>query len=306
MKLEILLEDSILRRSVILKDDKWKKKLLDALGYKEADTPIESEEDLETIYNNLDELGRDDLKARFAWYIIDTVPGLSRYKKLTTTLVKSILEDGFDDRYNLFLKYILNLGTKANKLSSSTAEAVLQLINNNRININDNLTREWLYNDSLYDGNSQDIDYKLKSLIFASDKDNLKDFGVKEDPRTFILKNIYSSDGKTIKSAKDIKAALDNFSKEELSIAYILGLNPRALGGTKKEQESNIIKKLETYIKENKPKEVSLDDFETHIKDSTENRLKLLNWMREEKALKNNENSALKSSIDYIKREIIG
>lgn len=306
MKLEILLEDSILRRSIILKDDKWKKKLLNALGYKEADTPIESEEDLENIYNNLDELGRDDLKARFIWYIIDTVPGLSRYKKLTTALVKSILEDGFDDRYNLFLKYILNLGTKANKLSSSTAEDVLQLIDNNRININDDLTKEWLYNSSLYDGNSQDIDYKLKSLIFASDKDNLRDFGVEEDPKTFILKNIYSSDGKTIKSAKDIRATLDNFSKEELSIAYILGLNPRALGGTKKEQESNIIKKLETYIKENKPKEISLDEFDKHIKDSTENRLKLLNWMREAKALKNNENSALKSSIDYIKREIIG
>ena len=59
------------------------------------------EEDLENIYNNLDELGRDDLKARFIWYIIDTVPELSRYKKLTTALVKSILEDGFDDRYNL-------------------------------------------------------------------------------------------------------------------------------------------------------------------------------------------------------------
>ena len=108
MKLEILLEDSILRKSVILKNDKWKKRLLNALGYKEADTPIESEEDLENIYNNLDELGRDDLKARFAWYIIDTVPGLSRYKKLTTALVKSVLEDGFDDRYNSFLKYIVN------------------------------------------------------------------------------------------------------------------------------------------------------------------------------------------------------
>ena len=94
---------------------------------------------------------------------IKNFPNYNKIKDASTEIQQSILKHGFDLETNKFLEYINKVRWD---LSPATADVIYQLLENGNLDSSE----EWLYSNSLYEGSPADINYKIKALVYASNK----------------------------------------------------------------------------------------------------------------------------------------
>lgn len=143
-------------------------------------------------------------KLDFIEAFIKDLPNYRYLDTATDIISQSILTHGFNTSENKFLKYLTKVKWD---LNSSTANIIYTLLENGNLR----LDFDWLYNRSLYKGNVENVNYKLKALAYASNANLQANANKKLKPELLF-------DGNKIKSITDIKRILkdiETYSKAE-------------------------------------------------------------------------------------------
>lgn len=195
---QLLLEKTFLDKFTINSNDV--KKVLKTIDSSINDNTNITEDQFIDIYNR----SNDAKKIRILKELIENSPNFNRLQPAESAIMNSLISYGFDEVDNKLITFL----EKARNipLDDIYVNTINNLINNDTINVN----TSWLYDNQVYEGNPTDIDYKIKTLAYISDKNNLKKFGVENNPDLTI-------DNIKTKSIPEIKYILSNITREDSS-----------------------------------------------------------------------------------------
>lgn len=195
-----LVENSLLDNENIL-NGKRIKSLLKTYKIDSSKIDTNSSEDILThLYNNLSS-ERD--KYNFIYDVLQANekddPRYRDASNFRDVIVKSIEDKGFDSKDNTFLHYVENLPVT---LSRKDALLVYTLFKRGVA------TPEsaWLYNKSFYNERPEDLQYKLKAILFVNDKNQLRNF---MDPHTIDTNKLVYNKDNSISTAAEMRKKLE-------------------------------------------------------------------------------------------------
>lgn len=194
--IQLLLEKTFLDKFTI--NSKDVKKVLKTVDFSINDNTNITEDQFIDIYNR----SNDAKKIHILKELIENSPNFNRLQPAESAIMNSLISYGFDEVDNKLITFL----EKARNipLDDIYVNTINNLINNNTINVN----TSWLYDNQVYKGNPTDIDYKIKTLAYISDKNNIKKFGVENNPDLTI-------DNIKTKSIPEIKYILSNITRED-------------------------------------------------------------------------------------------
>lgn len=195
---QILLEKTFLDNNTINSDAV--KKILKTIDRNVTDDTIITEDTFQELYDR----ANDAKKIHLLKELIENSPNFSRLEPAESAIMNSFISYGFDEIDNKLITFL----EKARNipLDDIYVNTINNLVNNNTINVN----TDWLYDNQVYDGSPSDIDYKIKTLAYLSDKNNLKKFGAEDNPDLSI-------DNIKTKTTKEIKQILSDITREDNS-----------------------------------------------------------------------------------------
>ena len=195
---QLLLEKTFLDKFTINSNDV--KKVLKTIDSSINDNTNITEDQFIDIYNR----SNDAKKIRILKELIENSPNFNRLQPAESAIMNSLISYGFDEVDNKLITFL----EKARNipLDDIYVNTINNLINNDTINVN----TSWLYDNQVYKGNPTDIDYKIKTLAYISDKNNLKKFDAENNPDLTI-------DNIKTKSIPEIKYILSNITREDSS-----------------------------------------------------------------------------------------
>lgn len=195
---QLLLEKTFLDNNTINSDRV--KKILKTVDRSINDDTIITEETFQELYNR----ANDAKKIRLLKELIENSPNFNRLEPAESAIMNSFISYGFDEIDNKLVTFL----EKARNipLEDTYVNTINNLVNNNTINVN----TDWLYDREVYEGKPADIDYKIKTLAYLSNKNNLKKFGAENNPDLAI-------DNIKTKTAQEIKQILSDVTREDTS-----------------------------------------------------------------------------------------
>lgn len=195
---QLLLEKTFLDKFTINSNDV--KKVLKTIDSSINDNTNITEDQFIDIYNR----SNDAKKIRILKELIENSPNFNRLQPAESAIMNSLISYGFDEVDNKLITFL----EKARNipLDDIYVNTINNLINNDTINVN----TSWLYDNQVYKGNPTDIDYKIKTLAYISDKNNIKKFDAENNPDLTI-------DNIKTKSIPEIKYILSNITREDSS-----------------------------------------------------------------------------------------
>lgn len=195
---QLLLEKTFLDNNTINSDGV--KKILKTVDRNITDNTIITEETFQELYNH----ANDAKKIRLLKELIENSPNFNRLELAESAIMNSFISYGFDEIDNKLVTFL----EKARNipLEDTYVNTINNLVNNNTINVN----TDWLYDREVYEGKPADIDYKIKTLAYLSNKNNLKKFGAENNPDLAI-------DNIKTKTAQEIKQILSDVTREDTS-----------------------------------------------------------------------------------------
>ena len=204
---QLLLEKTFLDNSTINSDSV--KKILKTVDRNITDDTVITEENFQELYKR----ANDAKKIHILKELIENSPNFKRLEPAESAIMNSFISYGFDELGNKLVTFL----EKARNipLDDKYVSTISNLVNNDTINVN----TDWLYDRQVYEGKPADIDYKIKTLAYISNKNNLKKFGAENNP-DLTIDNIKT---KTVQEIKQILSDItrEDRSKEEKPIAEI-------------------------------------------------------------------------------------
>ena len=202
---QLLLEKTFLDNNTINSDGV--KKILKTVDRNITDDTVITEERFQELYKR----ANDAKKIHILKELIENNPNFRRLEPAESAIMNSLISYGFDEIGNKLITFL----EKARNipLDDVYVSTINNLVNNDTINVN----TDWLYDRQIYEGKPSDIDYKIKTLAYLSNKNNLKKFGAENNPDLAID----SIKTKTVQEIKQILSDVtcEDRSKEEEPIA---------------------------------------------------------------------------------------
>lgn len=156
---------------------------------------------------------------------------------------QSIMDYGFDDNENKFLKYILKLKQLwfPFKLSHNIAKLIMQLMNDDSLNPTSNAT-QWLYRKDLYNDSEENTLFKIKALTYASDRNMQRDAS-----RNITAESLMDKSGNLLSADKmrNILSRIKIQSESQLTIENAIN---KLFGYVNLSNDRNV-EKLKNYLK---------------------------------------------------------
>lgn len=151
----------------------------------------------EAKYNSLSK----NQQIKFLSELIDKHPNHQNLQAGKRYYINALIRDGIDSDDNDFINYINNVTFNADP---DTVQLVYNLINNDNISI-DTLKNKnsWLYKKDLYSEGTDATNYKIKALVYASNKDLQRNAN-----RTISQQSLMTKAGKLM-SADEMKKVLN-------------------------------------------------------------------------------------------------
>lgn len=195
---QLLLEKTFLDNNTINSDGV--KKILKTVDRSVTDDTVITEENFQELY----ERANDAKKIRILKELIENNPNFKRLEPAESAIMNSLISYGFDELSNKLVTFL----EKARNipLDDIYVSTISNLVNNDTINVN----IDWLYDKQVYEGKPADIDYKIKTLAYLSNKNNLKKFGAENNPDLTI-------DNIKTKTVQEIKQILSDITREDKS-----------------------------------------------------------------------------------------
>lgn len=195
---QLLLEKTFLDNNTINSDGV--KKILKTVDRNITDNTIITEEDFQELYKR----ANDAKKIHILKELIENSPNFKRLEPAESAIMNSFISYGFDESDNKLVTFL----EKARNipLDDTYVNTINNLVNNNTVNVN----ADWLYDKQVYEGKPADIDYKIKTLAYISNKNNLKKFGAENNPDLAI-------DNIKTKTVQEIKQILSDITREDKS-----------------------------------------------------------------------------------------
>lgn len=198
---QLLLEKTFLDDKSINSDDV--KKVLKTIDRNITDDTIITEETFQELYGR----ANDAKKIHLLKELIENNPEYSmQLEPAESAIMNSLISYGFDDAENKLLVFLDRSRSKHLQLEDTYVNTINNLLNNNTISVDAN----WLYDKQVYEGKPADIDYKIKTLAYLSNKNNLKKFGAENNPDLAI-------DNIKTKTTQEIKQILSDITREDKS-----------------------------------------------------------------------------------------
>lgn len=198
---QLLLEKTFLDDKSINSDDV--KKVLKTIDRNITDDTIITEETFQELYGR----ANDAKKIHLLKELIENNPEYSmQLEPAESAIMNSLISYGFDDAENKLLVFLDRSRSKHLQLEDTYVNTINNLLNNNTISVDTN----WLYDKQVYEGKPADIDYKIKTLAYLSNKNNLKKFGAENNPDLAI-------DNIKTKTTQEIKQILSDITREDKS-----------------------------------------------------------------------------------------
>lgn len=198
---QLLLEKTFLDDKSINSDDV--KKVLKTIDRNITDDTIITEETFQELY----ERANDAKKIHLLKELIENNPEYSmQLEPAESAIMNSLISYGFDDAENKLLVFLDRSRSKHLQLEDTYVNTINNLLNNNTISVDAN----WLYDKQVYEGKPADIDYKIKTLAYLSNKNNLKKFGAENNPDLTV-------DNIKTKTVQEIKQILSDITREDNS-----------------------------------------------------------------------------------------
>lgn len=104
-----------------------------------------------------------DKKVAFVEEFFKSLPNCDNLKKAKGIFKLSLFNDGFNTLDNKFLQFMMKVDFD---ISHDCAELIKYFYDRKELNIDE----EWLYNKSLYTEDEEEIIFKIKALVYASNK----------------------------------------------------------------------------------------------------------------------------------------
>lgn len=160
------------------------------------------------VFNKVDvEHNKKDIKK----YIAE-LPNYNKVKDAELEIQQSIMKYGVDPKDNKFLDYINKVKWD---LSPATADVVYQLIDNGNLEPSE----KWLYSNSLYKGEPADINYKIKALVYASNK------SLQKNANTQVTQDMLLDATGNVKDVDEIKSILSKITVKSEEDAGTRGID---------------------------------------------------------------------------------
>lgn len=195
---QLLLEKTFLDNNTINSDGV--KKILKTVDRNITDDTVITKENFQEIYKR----ANDAKKIHILKELIENSPNFNRLEPAESAIMNSFISYGFDELGNKLVTFL----EKARNipLDDTYVNTINNLVNNDTINVN----TDWLYDKQVYEGKPADIDYKIKTLAYISNKNNLKKFGAENNPDLTI-------DNIKTKTVQEIKQILSDITREDKS-----------------------------------------------------------------------------------------
>ena len=195
---QLLLEKTFLDNNTI--NSAGVKKILKTVDRNITDDTVITEENFQELYKR----ANDAKKIHILKELIENNPNFRRLEPAESAIMNSLISYGFDEIGNKLVTFL----EKARNipLDDVYVSTINNLVNNDTINVN----TDWLYDRQVYDGKPSDIDYKIKTLAYLSNKNNLKKFGAENNPDLAI-------DNIKTKTVQEIKQILSDVTREDRS-----------------------------------------------------------------------------------------
>ena len=193
---QLLLEKTFLDNNTI--NSAGVKKILKTVDRNITDDTVITEENFQELYKR----ANDAKKIHILKELIENSPNFKRLEPAESAIMNSLISYGFDEIGNKLVTFL----EKARNipLDDVYVSTINNLVNNDTINVN----ADWLYDRQVYEGKPSDIDYKIKTLAYLSNKNNLKKFGAENNPDLAI-------DSIKTKTVQEIKQILSDVTRED-------------------------------------------------------------------------------------------
>ena len=195
---QLLLEKTFLDNNTINSDGV--KKILKTVDRNITDDTVITEESFQDLYKR----ANDAKKIHILKELIENSPNFNRLEPAESAIMNSLISYGFDEIGNKLITFLEN--ARNIPLDDVYVSTINNLVNNDTINVN----TDWLYDKQIYEGKPSDIDYKIKTLAYLSNKNNLKKFGAENNPDLAI-------DSIKTKTVQEIKQILSDVTREDRS-----------------------------------------------------------------------------------------
>lgn len=127
-------------------------------------------------------------------------PNKSNIENAYNTLEDSVLEThSLDEEKNAFIYYLNNI---KNKITDDEAALIWNIASEDNLDV----TEDWLYNKSLYEGSPEDVQFKIKAMTYASNPN------LQRGANQQLVKSHLLDDNNNIKPVDDIKQILKNIT----------------------------------------------------------------------------------------------
>ena len=154
--------------------------------------------ELQLIYDGTSSLKKKD---KIAEAYLQSLKNYENIKLAQSEILSSIFYSGFDPYYNVFLDFVLNF--TCSTLTWPVARLIREIIITQKIkNLN------CLYEEDLYKGSAEDVEFKVKAMICASNPVLQAGFSKKVTPMDFYI------NGKLM-SAEQMRGLLDSIEVYE-------------------------------------------------------------------------------------------
>ena len=195
---QLLLEKTFLDNNTI--NSARVKKILKTIDRNITDNTVITEESFQDLYKR----ANDAKKIHILKELIENSPNFNRLEPAESAIMNSLISYGFDEIGNKLITFL----EKARNipLDDVYVSTINNLVNNDTINVN----TDWLYDKQIYEGKPSDIDYKIKTLAYLSNENNLKKFGAENNPDLAI-------DSIKTKTVQEIKQILSDVTREDRS-----------------------------------------------------------------------------------------
>ena len=116
------------------------------------------------------------------------------------TLEDSVFEThSLDEEKNAFIYYLNNV---KNKITDDEAALIWSIASEDNLDV----TEDWLYNNSLYEGSPEDVQFKIKAMTYASNPN------LQRGANQQLVKSHLLDDNNNIKPVDEIKQILKNIT----------------------------------------------------------------------------------------------
>lgn len=116
------------------------------------------------------------------------------------TLEDSVFEThSLDEEKNAFIYYLNNI---KNKITDDEAALIWTIASGDNLDV----TEDWLYNNSLYEGSPEDVQFKIKAMTYASNPN------LQRGANQQLVKSHLLDDNNNIKPVDEIKQILKNIT----------------------------------------------------------------------------------------------